>query len=335
MTTFAQSETRLRRFLRDPEALIWSSADLMAYFNDAQVELAMKTGLLVRVENHYYPPRYDYSYTYDWELEYMEGTRYQALQMNQPTGDVITYAWEAGYWLSDIQTEDEDWRYTQPWEAYHCEKAESPAVPLHSKFDKMLFISYDENRIDPIDKRELEANDPFYKDRVGLVTHYWRPDDYSNVIIPYPMPATVVEVEDDLSNTFADDGGIISSDEAVLDESDTGLVTDVISSQDAFIMIYQAQPFDILTAGDIGDYPDWAVKYVEYATLERAFGADTDGFIPTLRDYWKQRKDVGVKALQRFNRMTLADRDFRLGGECVPSNANRSKLRLPDGYPAV
>src|SRR5512135_2280635 len=102
MTTFSESETRMRRYLRDPDALIWTSADLMAYFNDAQVEMAMKTGLLVRVENHYYPPQYDYSYLYDWERDYVEGTRYQALVVNQAGANVVAYIWEPAYYLSDI-----------------------------------------------------------------------------------------------------------------------------------------------------------------------------------------------------------------------------------------
>ena len=199
----------------------------------------------------------------------------------------------------------------------------------------MLFIAYNEVRIDPINKGELEAQDPFYKDRQGLVTNYWCADDYSNMIYPYPMPSTVVELNLDTKTgeLFADGGGIISSNEDWLDEADLGIVTDAIDSENAFLMIYQAQPYDILLSTDESDYPNWATKYIEYATLERAFGADTDGFIPTLRDYWQQRKDVGIKALLRFKRMSLADRDFRMGKQ-YPSNTS-SRLRLPDGYPAV
>jgi hypothetical protein len=333
MSTFAESETRMRRFLRDPDALIWSSDDLMAYYNDSQIEMAMKTGLLVRVENHYYPPEYDYSYTYDWEREYCEGTRYQMGIINQASGDWMTYPWEAGYYLDTQQTQDDVYRYMHPWEAHYVTDAELPAVPLHFKFDRMLFIAYDENRLYPIDKKELESSDPFYKDRVGEVTHYWRPDDYSNIFYPYPIPSTVVVNETTEEEVFVDDGGIITSDEGWLDEGDIGIVTDIIDCEDAFLMIYQAQPWDIVETSDVSGYPDWAVKYIEYATLERAFGADTDGHIPSLRDYWKARKELGVKALLRFKRMSLVDRDYRLGG--MKKTTTSSRLRLPDGYPAI
>jgi hypothetical protein len=333
LTTFAQSETRMRRFFRDPAGAIWSSADLLTYFNDAQVEMANKTGLMVHVENHYYPPEYDWSYTYDWEREYVYGTRYQMFIVNQASGDVITYPWESGYWLSTQQTEDEYYRYMHPWEVHYVSNAETPAVPLHAKFDRMEFIAFDKNSLSPITKKELETGDPFYKNREGLVTHYWRPDDYSNILYPYPKPSTVVEQETGPEDVFVDGGGIISSDEGWLDAGDTGIVTDVIDCADAFLMIYQAQATEITDINDSSDYPDWWVKYIEYATLERAFGADTDGCIPSMRDYWKQRKDIGIKALKRFQRMMLTDRDFRLGGQTRITTRNR--LRLPDGYPAI
>jgi hypothetical protein len=225
----------------------------------------------------------------------------------------------------------------------------------------MLYIAYDENRLYPIDKKELETNDPFYKDRVGEVTHYWRPDDYSNIFYPYPKPSLslqqgtiyyilteggdYIEAENGgyiltedgeyvlREEIFADGGGINTSDEEWLDEGDIGIVTDIIDCEDALLMIYQAQPYDIAETVDVSDYPDWAVKYIEYATLERAFGADTDGHIPSLRDYWKARKELGIKALLRFKRMSLVDRDYRLGG--MTNIIRSSRLRLPDGYPAV
>jgi hypothetical protein len=333
MTTFAESETRMRRFLRDPEGVIWSTLDLMAYFNDAQVEMAQKTGLLVRVENHYYPPQYDYSYMYDWEKNYFDGTGFQMFTVNQASGDVITYPWESGYYLSTQQTQDDDYRYMHPWEVHYASSAELPAVPLHANFDKMLFIAYDENALVPISKKELEMADPFYKNRVGTTTHYWRPDDFSNIFYPYPIPSDVVEQITGPEDVFVDTGGIITSDETMLVEGDLGIITDIIDSADAFIMIYQAQANDILEVTDSSDFPDWWVKYIEYATLERAFGADTDGFIPTLRDYWKARKDLGIKSLKRFQRMMLVDQDFRLGGQKQPTTSRR--LRLPDGYPAI
>lgn len=333
MTTFAASETRLRRFLRDPDALIWSSADIQEYYNDAQIELATKTGMITRVEAHYYPPRYDYSYLYDWEQTTVEGDRYRCLEYGANIGRVQTYNWEAGYYLSTITTPDDGYRMTQPWESVYGEPADPQGVLLHSLFDRMKFIAYDCDPILPITRSELEKSDPYYRTRSGEVSHYWRPDDYSNLIYPYPRPSTVVWQEPDTSVTMEDAGGISSSAETYLDEEDTGITTDIINISDAFFMVYDAQPTEIRETTDESDFEDYLTKYIEYAVLERAFGADTDGFIPSLRDYWKLRKEIGIKTIQRFKRNTLTDRNYRLGGNRHKPASTR--LRLPDHYPAI
>lgn len=59
--------------------------------------------------------------------------------------------------------------------------------------------------------------------------------------------------------------------------------------------------------------PSVFLKYIEYGTLERCFGADNDGFIPSLRDYWKMRKEAGIQAIHRMLRMRVKDRDYCLG----------------------
>lgn len=334
MTIFSDSETRLRRFLRDPNGDIWSSLDLQTYYNDAQVEIAQKTNLLVRVEANYYPPRYDYSYMFDWERAYIEGDDYQMGQINQASGDWITYPWEANYYLDTHITGDDGYRFMHPWEAHYCaDPADPPGILMQAQLDKMKYIAYDREKIEPIDEKWLRDHDRYYRTRSGEVTHYWRPDDYSNIMYLYPRPSTVTIQEPDVTDTFDDTGGINTSAEAWLDETDYGLVTDIINTEDALFAVYSAQPIDIEVITDSGSFPDFMVKYVEYGTLERAYGADTDGFIPSLRDYWKLRKEIGLKALAKFQRMTLSDRDYRLGGQPHPTSSKR--LRLPDGYPAV
>jgi len=197
----------------------------------------------------------------------------------------------------------------------------------------MKYIAYDRLKLEPTDEKQLQDSDRCYRIRSGYVTNYWRPDDYSNLIYLYPLPASITVQEPDETDTFDDEGGINSSAEAWLDESDYGLVTDIVNTEDALFTVYSAQPDEIEETTDEGSFPDYLTKYIEYATLERAYGADTDGFIPSLRDYWKLRKEIGLKALARFQRMMLGDRDYRLGGQPQPTNSKR--LRLPNGYPAM
>lgn len=333
MTTFADSETRMRRMLRDPNGDIWTSMDLQTYFNDAQVEIAQKTNLLIRVESHYYPPRYDFTYLYDWEQEYLSGDYIRALEVNQGSGGVIAYPWEAGGTLDYQSTPDDGSRVTQSWEAHYCNPADPPGILLHAKMDKMKFLAYDQEKIEPIDEKRLRDTDRWYRTKTGQVSHYWRPDEYSNQIYLYPRPSSFTVQEPDVTDTFDDAGGINPIAEIWLDDSDYGIVTDVVDIDGSLFAVYIAQPEDIAETTDKSSFPDFLVKYIEYATLERAYGADTDGFIPSLRDYWKTRKEIGLKSLAMFCRLTLSDRDYRLGGQPKPTSSKR--LRLPEGYPAI
>ena len=81
--TLSESITRMRRFLRDPDALIWSDEDLRLWFNEAQFEIVQKVSFLNRVETYYYPPQFSYAFLFNWEKGYIEGDDYQALSPNQ------------------------------------------------------------------------------------------------------------------------------------------------------------------------------------------------------------------------------------------------------------
>jgi len=327
------SLTKLRRFLRDPDSLIWSDDDLLAWWNEAQIELAQKASILERCEAHYYPPRYDWSYMRDWEYQYTEeGDKYICLVMHQPSQQVICYPWEAGWWLTTMSTPDDGDRYTQPWEAAYCSPAEPPEVPLHKLCDALKFVAYDQVRITPLSGREISAQDLFHKTRTGEVTNYYHPDDSSNRIIPYPIPSDFVFQDYADSDVFDDSSGIVT-ESGDMETSLYGFSTDVISTTDALFMAYSFLPRDTEAWEDETEWPDWALKYVEYGTLERAFGADTDGYIPSLRDYWKLRKEIGIKALQKFMRMRTQDRDYRLGGNIKP--ISRRGGSLGSHYPAI
>lgn len=328
------SVTRMRRFLRDPDSAIWTDADLMAWWNEAQIELAQKTSLLERCEVHYYPPRYSYAYMWDWEYTYIDGDIYHpCLCLHQPSIGVNCYPWEAGYWLDTVSTPDDGDRYTQPWEIAYCSPAEPAKVPLHRKCDNLKFAAYDEVRIDPLSEREVAGMDGYYKTRTGQVTNYYRPDSESNQIVLYPTPSSIVFQEEDDADIFDDDGGLLV-EESETESDDFGISTNVIDSDDALFFAYTYIPTDVTDWTDSSeDWPDWFLKYIEYGTLERAFGADTDGYIPSLRDYWKLRKEIGIKALQKFWRMRGQDRDYRLGMNNRPTRGRGGSLGAH--YPAI
>jgi len=104
----------------------------------------------------------------------------------------------------------------------------------------------------------------------------------------------------------------------------------------AVLMVYERLPYDVddneESWDDELDLPEFVLPYIEAGTLERAFSSDNDGFIPSLRDFWKTRKEIGINALKTYKRNRLKNRDY-----CIGASQDRhrigSRLRLPSSYP--
>lgn len=333
MTTFNDSLTRIRRFLRDTNGDIWDDAQIMRYWNHVQADLAVKTGILEHAEAYRYPPRYTWGYMWDWEWQYTEGDRLQVLLQWQASGEVVCYPWEAGYWLENSETPDDGYRMTQPWESGYGDPADPIPIPLNSRMHKAKLVAFDEEQVEPALQRELANSDPHYKTAEGSPTHYYLIDGERMQFCLYPRPSVVWD-DPDLADTLTDTGGINVWTEGILDTGDgAGIITDEIATEDALFALYTAIPYDVQDYSDTLEWPEWLVHYVEAGVLERAFGADTDGFIPSLRDYWKMRREVGLKMIQRFQRMKQSNRDYRLGGATKVTRSRGG--RLPSGYPAI
>ena len=73
MATFSDTETRLRRYLRDPNGDVWSQAVLMQMFNEAQHTFNRDTSVLEKVVGIHVPANTDYTRCYLWEEDYVSG----------------------------------------------------------------------------------------------------------------------------------------------------------------------------------------------------------------------------------------------------------------------
>jgi len=325
--TWADILTRIRRYLRDPDGDIWTDADILTLFNDAALEIAIKTGLIIRVEAHYYPPEFDYSYLYDWEKSFTEGTPDQALNVNQVReGNVITYPWEVAYWLDEEPSADEGNRFIHGFESEYASPAEVVKIPLHAKFSKMKFVGWNEEPIDHRTEAEIAAADGFYRTTQGTPAFYYHPDQQHNQIIIYPRPSVTWQ-DTDHTEVLDDDGnGMITYDEGWLDIGDLGITYDVIDAEEALFCVYEAYPVEVSELEDEPDFAPYITKYIEAATLERAFGIDSDGYIASLRDHWKFRKDVGIEAIKKWRRLGLTARTYRLGGNLAPKRTRTPQL---------
>jgi len=336
MATLTDNLTRLRRFLRDPDGLVWSDADILAQWNEAQLEICQKCkGLIERVEAHHYPPQWTWSYFFEWEEQHLEGDMHQALIPYTQAEHTMSYPWEAGYWVDLSDTPDSGYRFTIPWEgALVSTPADIVPLKLHTRLQRMKFAAYDEEPISELQPREVARDDNYWMTRTGQVRHYVPYDETRNLFFLYPHPSGPVwdtEMTEDVP--FDDTGGLLF-DLGSLYESDTGLTTDSIDTEDSVFMIYDAIPYEQNEWYEDNEIPAVFLKYIEYGTLERCFGADNDGFIPSLRDYWQMRKEAGVQAIQRMLRMRVKDRDYCLGRGSTAAVRRRGGSLGPH-YPSV
>lgn len=316
MATFNDNLTILRRFLRDASAVIWETAAICRYWNQAAHEVAQKIGFQEEAGVIAYPPQWDGSYMHDWEIDEISGDVYRCLDVAQYQSMVVAYPWEAQY---DNDVNDDNYRCTHPWEAQYADVADPIKLPLPTYLESIVYAAFDETEITPITEKELSLSDAYYRTTTGTPIHYWRPDIQHNEVVLYPAPSSV-SWEDDASSF----------------EDDEGLVTDLLETGDQLFMIYRATPTEVTSttyADDITWCPVFVMAAIRAGTLERAFGADTDGFIPSLRDYWKMRKEAAIMALKILVQSRMQDRDIRLGGS---GHGGRPPYpRLPDHYPSA
>lgn len=336
MGSFQDSLTRMRIMLRDPDGNVWSDSILRVYWNQAQEELFTKVYILSTVENQRVPYQYTYSYTHDWEREFIEGDRLQVFEYSQGQRMVICYPWEAGYWIGGDQPADGGSRNTHPWEAFYA----APAVPipnlLHNRFLKARYVAFDEEAITPLSQREIQERDRYYKTRSAEPIHYYRPDEFENHLVIYPRPPIVLD-ELEVGDVYDDDGGLVDWLTTSLDLADVGMVVEEVARSNNLMIVYYYLPYDI--PDDAADWyqelemPPWYTKYIEYGVLERAYGTDNDGTHGPLKDYWAYRKNVGINILLTYERKLFSDRTFVMGRRY--QDRTRRRAMLPAEYPRL
>jgi hypothetical protein len=335
MSIFSDELTIMRRYLRDPDGNIWPYDDLLTYWNDAQREIALKAGMNERAESFPYPPEWTWSIAFPWEYAYSDGDRYQCLLNWDGEDATVCYPWEASYWTDTVAPADDGYRFVHPWEGFLAGPADYIPFPLHFDLHNIKYLAYDEGGLEPMDRKDISLNDSHYRTASGDPAGYWMPDSESRQAVLYPRPTSFDWDDGGLlqepTETFDDAGGINTWSTDTTDEADAGVIVDAIPTENTVFILYQAVPRDVESMQDEIDIPPYLVKYVRYACLERAYGADTDGFIPSLRDYWKTRKEIGIRAIKKLEVLKRSDRDYRLGGGGRPAGSRHP--RLPGEYP--
>ena len=320
---WSSHKTRIRRYIRDPNGKIWSDEFLLRLFNDEQNDLQNEVGEIEDVRVVMIPPKMYSCYQHDWEWPYNDhddGETFQPGYYNDANTYVCTNIWEHEHLDSLTPTTSSLGEfYTQPWEVWEISTpCEPPPVSFPAGFHRAKFIAWDRKPIEPSTKKEIQDRDSTWKTRQGDPMFYYRDEKLSNKHFLYPLPSSTTWTDQD--NTDADP-----------DESAYGSTT--LDVDDNLIVIFDKNATDLSEDTDASAFATFLHKYIEKGVISRAYGANTDGRISSLEEYWAMRKEVGIKAIKRYLAKRMSDKVYRLQPKTPTRSRSVRHPRLPSTYP--
>lgn len=314
--------TRMRRFLRDPDANIWEDTFLLRLFNDEQNDLQNVVGQIEDVRVVMIPSKMLSCYQWDWEWPYndhADGETFQPGYYDDSNLYLCTNIWETEHLASLTPTTSSLGEfYTQPWEVWYISTpCEPPPVPFPVGFYRAKFVAWDRKPVEPSTLREVQDRDRTWKTRTGDPLYYYRDEEISNLHYLYPLPSSITWTDQD--NQDADP-----------DDSTYGSTT--LDVDDNLIVVFDKTATDLALDSDESAFASFLQKYIEYGTISRAYGSNTDGRITSLAEYWDLRKQTGIRAIRRYLSLRRSDRNYQLngGGRVIRSTQHP---RLPSTYP--
>jgi hypothetical protein len=189
--TWAEQLARIRRFLRDPNGLIWSDALLLRLYNAEQDDLYTQLGLIEGAWAACLPPRFEASYTHDWEWAFAphsDGEVYLWSRYSDLYGYAVTHRWEPETLAGTSGTSDVGDHYTHPWEAYtSITPGVVPPSLIPENFDNIEWISWDKRVLEPTHLADPQRMDPSWMTRTGIPFQYWRDEKISSRVYLYPI----------------------------------------------------------------------------------------------------------------------------------------------------
>lgn len=247
-----------------------------------------------------------------------EGETFAYYREDELSNDFIPYPRPSTMVWNDVQgDQDPDFLYTYDWEVDATQ-----VVQLIGTGERWLFNDSNNNR----------EHTYIWEDNIGVDQDYGLRGMYLFELdyIPPGNRGTVQYVSGDITTGV----GTVNNYSGALFSQETGLTVEVLNDKDNFLLVYDIIPDDIVDDTDESDFPAFLQKYIEYGVISRAYGANTDGKIQSLADYWKVRYEAGLIVIKKYMILRKTDRDYRLS---IMGRRTRNKRhpRLPDTYPQV
>lgn len=165
--TVGEQLDKIQAQLHD-EAALWPRAQLLRYFNDAYSDLLSMARCTSRLTQVSVPPRYGYTFCYEWEDRFTEeAPSRMMLWPAQNNRFRCTYYWEAEF-LEGITPTNSRAGITQDWERSHIADADHHFVyALPHDTDLIRCVRWDHKKLSATAVKELDETDSAWFRRVG------------------------------------------------------------------------------------------------------------------------------------------------------------------------
>lgn len=349
MATWSDHRKRIRRFLRDPDGNIWTDTDLLTLFNQEQDDFQNVVGGIRTVEIVRLPPLFESTYMFDFEWPY---TNHADGYVNSVPSDLkfydqayvfCTYRWEgphiAGHTSPGSDAGTFCFHPFETWLVNDGTASDSPPVWAGHNFEQAIFVAFDKDPIEPIDKKVLQESDISFRTRQGEVINYWRDETLENFIHLYPTPSTIswTDTEDEgmvIGEVSADEAGesygLVTDYTGAYSPTNFGVAVDLLDLDDNLLVAYIQRPAEIVNDDDVSDFPSYFTKYIEFGTLEQAYRMENDGKIESLSSYWGYRKTLAKEIMRLFKYRKMEDRDLCLKTKMSMPRKRQRLWRLPE-----
>ena len=191
---WSSSETRIRKYLRDPNAKIWSQDLLIDLWNQAQDQLNKDSRLHTKILGVHVPGINNYTTTYEWEQEYLEGSIRRFGLIDAANGYTVSYEWEIPQIRGLTPVDSDGYRSSHSWEIYTISGVvDLDILKFPDDFGSPLLVAWDRERLSPTTEEEIRSRGRAYRTNSGKPTEYMligQDEEREFALIPRPSSVT-------------------------------------------------------------------------------------------------------------------------------------------------
>ena len=172
---------------------IWTSAELLRWYNDGYRTLLYESAALRRFQISDMPGRFTFATMYEWESRHtLGGSFWRANLLSHDSSMGSTAAWETEF-LEGLTPDDTLSGITQPWEWAYQTNDRHFRFALPRKHERLVHVAWDDKVVLPIEVRELDEFESRWMEQPGR-PDWWTPGiGRNNTFEIYEIDSTYVQ----------------------------------------------------------------------------------------------------------------------------------------------